>query len=284
MRIIEKKNAMKVFYYLMAVDGDVSSAKMEKFDEIGHEIDGDAFADYRDAISDECSMQINTASGDDDFYDVIQEGMDEALNDETADESSSIPARLLVWNMLAIAFSNDEYSEAERRIISHVVRFTKVDKSVFLEMEQLIKTEASVERENKWIQASGKPYAEVRPVVEELEKRQKIIVESARALIEDEIVSDSPYIEEEKRRVFDDAMTKISEKINPIAYEIGSKTAVVADETKRKIGETVNPAVADIKAGASKLLGKIKAQTQKKSDPGNDTTEDTEESEEVEKE
>ena len=151
-------------------------------------------------------------------------------------------------------------------------------------MEQLIKTEASVERENKWNQTSDKPYAEVRPIVEELEKRQRIIIESAKALIEDEIESDSPYVEEEKRRVFNDAMTRISEKVNPIAFEIGSKTAVVADDAKRKIGETVNPAVADIKAGASKLLEKIKAQTQKKSDPCDDTTEDTEEAEAVAKE
>ena len=277
MRFIEKKNAMKVFYYLIAVDGEIDSDKLEKYYEIGCDIDGEGFDVYKDTIPDECMSYINTASEEDDFYDVILEGIDEALNCETDDVSPGIPSRLLVWNMLAVAFSNDEYSETERRIISHVVRVTKMDKSVFLEMEQLIKTEASVERESKWIQASEKPYAEVRPIVEELEKRQRIIIESAKALIEDEIESDSPYVEEEKRGILDDTMTKIGEKVNPIASEIGNKTVIVANEAKRKIGETVSPAVSDIKAGAGKLLGKIKAQAKKRSGPGDDVSEDNEE-------
>jgi len=276
MKIIERKNAMKVFYYLMAVDGEVSSDKMERFDEIGCEIDGEAFSEYKDSIIDECKSHINTAAGDEDFYDVIQEGLDEVLYCENDSDSQGVTDRLLVWNMLVIAFVNDEYSDIERRIINHVVRVAKMDKSVFLEMEQLIKTVASIKRENEWIQASDKTYAEVRPIVEELEKRQRVIIESALALIEDEIESDKPYVEESKRGLLDDAKRKIGDKVNPIAAEIGKKTITVTSEAKRKIGETVNPTVSEIKSGAGELFGKIKAKVQKKSDPGNEAMEDTE--------
>lgn len=46
MKIIEKKNAMKVFYYLMAVDGEVSGNELDKFNEVGCEIDGERFNEY----------------------------------------------------------------------------------------------------------------------------------------------------------------------------------------------------------------------------------------------
>ena len=273
MKIIDTKNAMKAFYYLMAIDGDVSVDELDKFDEIGHELDGEAFSEYKESIIDECNTKILAAIDDDEYYDIIQEGLDEAVLSKSNNEvDHGISGRSLVWNMLAIAFSNDEYSDTERRIISHVVRVVKIEKSVFLEMEQLIKTAASVERVNKWIQASAKPYAEVRPIVEELEKRQKTILESAKALLEDEIESDTPYIEESKRGLLDDTMSKISEKVNPVASEIGKKTAVIADDAKRKIGETVNPALSEVRAGASKLFGKIKEQTQKKGASGDEVT------------
>lgn len=152
--------------------------------------------------------------------------------------------------MLAIAFSNDEYSDAERRMILHVVRITKMDRSVFLEMEQLIKTAISIKKEHIWVQTLYKPYAEVRPIVDELEKRQKVLVESAMALIEDETEVDEPYVEDEKRRVFDDAKIIIGEKVAPIASEI--------------------------KAGASKLFGEIKAKVQKKDDAATEVLKDNE--------
>ena len=273
MKIIDNKNAMKAFYYLMAIDGDVSVDELDKFDEIGHELDGEAFSEYKESIFNECNAKIQVTTDDDEYYDIIQEGLDEAVLSKNNNAAAhEISARLLIWNMLAIAFSNDEYSDTERRLIRHVVRVVKMEKNVFLEMEQLIKTAASVERVNTWIQASDKPYAEVRPIVEELEKRQRIILESAKALIEDEIESDTPYVEESKRGLLDDTMAKISEKVNPVVSEIGKKTAIAAGDAKRKIEETVDPAFSEVKAGASKLLGKIKEQTQKKGDSGDEVT------------
>ena len=284
MKIIERKSAMKAFYYLIAVDGEINDDKLNKFLEIGHEIDGEAFDEYKEVITDECGAYLKTATGDDDFYDIIQEGIDEELQRESNDISEGIPARLLVWDMLAIAFSNDEYSDTERRIISHVVRTAGMDKSVFLEMEQLIKTAASVNRENAWIQTSDKPYAKIRPIVEELEKRQRVINECAKALIEDEIESDDPYVEESKSGLLDGTKAVISEKVNPIASEISKKTRTAADEAKKKIGETVNPTASEIKAGANRVLGKISAKIQKNSDSSIETAEVGEDDKTVEKE
>jgi hypothetical protein len=196
--------------------------------------------------------------GEGDYYDVIQEGLDEALLCSVESQDQGIAARLLVWNMLAIAFSNDQYSETERRMISHVVRTTRIDQSVFLEMEQLIKTAASVARESEWIKGSDKPYAEVRPIVDELEKRQRVILESARALIEDEIEPDEPYRDDSKPGLFDNAKAMIEEKVSPIASEIGAKTQKAVGEAKVKIGEKIAPLESGIGVKADRFFRGMK--------------------------
>lgn len=266
MNIIEKKNAMKAFYYLMAVDGQVCDVELDKFEEIGREIDNEFFNDYKEFIIEESRTQIDSATGEDEYYDVIQEGLDEALLCRVKDQTQGIAIRFLVWNMLAIAFSNNDYSEVERRMIKHVVRVAKMDKSIFLEMEQLIKTAASVEKESTWIKTSDKTYAEVRPIVDELEKRQKVIFESAKALIEDDIELDEHNINVDKPRFINNVVSKVEDKISPIAAEVGTKTKKVFGKATTKIGEKVAPITTGIGAKAANLLGGIK--NHKKDDDG----------------
>ncbi len=257
MRIIAKKSAIKAFYYLMAVDGEVCGSELEKFNEIGNELDGDSFDKYKASLIKTCREQIDTAIGEGNYYDVIQEGLDEALC-SVESQDQGIAARLLVWNMLAIAFSNDQYSDTERLMISHVVRTTKIDQSVFLEMEQLIKTAASVAKESEWIKGSDKPYAEVRPIVDELEKRQRVILESARALIEDEIEPNEPYRDDSNPGFFENAKAMIGEKVSPIASEIGAKTQKAIVEAKVKIGEKIAPLESGISVKADRFFSGIK--------------------------
>ena len=95
--------------------------------------------------------------------------------------------RLLVWNMLVIAFSNKNYSSFERKLIKHIVRVWNMDRTVFLEMEQIIKTHADIMAELEYTNQSNRPYSEVRPIVDELERRQKVVLNCAKQLIEDEL-------------------------------------------------------------------------------------------------
>ena len=48
MKLYSRKSAMAVFYYLMAIDEKVSTDELEKYNEIGAEIDPESFSDYRD--------------------------------------------------------------------------------------------------------------------------------------------------------------------------------------------------------------------------------------------
>ena len=256
---ISNKNAMEAFYYLMAVDGEVDGEELAKFNEIGREISSAEFDNYKDTVIKECLEQIATAVTEDETYDVIQEGLDHVLINGACEVSNGIPIRWLVWNLLAIAFVNEVYSTLEQKLILHVVRTSKMDRSVFLEMEQLIKTAESVKRELAWIQTTNKTYAEVRPIVDELEKRQRILVESAQALIEDEIEPEAAYTA--NTDMMGNAKIILDEKIGPLAVEISEKTRKVTDDTRKKLEDKVSPAASEIKAGAGALWNKFKSTT-----------------------
>lgn len=266
MKLIENANALRAFYFMMAADGAVTDDEVQKFNEIGVSIDPDGFQTYRDTLITECCGQIPGAV-DDEYYDIVQECMDKALLSDAATEGNTVSARLLIWNMLAVAFSNIEYSDSERRMIGHVVRILGVDKSVFLEMEHLIRTAAAVERETEWIKATDKPYREVQPIVEELEKRVATIKRSVVALIDDEFVADEIYevqadIVDKTKAYITDAVSpiaiKIEEKTMPVISEIDKKTKNALDSAKTKISETAAPIVGDISAKANKFFDSMK--------------------------
>lgn len=254
---IERRNAVKAFYYLMAADGEVCGGELERFAEIAGELDGESFADYKDALIEECKAQIARAVTEDEAYDVVQEGLDEALVGGMSETLDGIPVRLLVWDMLAIAFTDDAYSELERKLILHVVRTLKMDRSVFMEMEQLIKTAASVDKVLAWIKTTDRSYAEVSPVVEELEKRRAVIVGSAKALIEDEVEETEIYIA--RPELLDKAKVRFAEIVDPLAAELGERAKKTADDTKKFVSEKIAPAASDFIDNAGKLLGKLKS-------------------------
>ena len=187
MILFQKESAIAVFYYLMSVDGQISEEELSCFDEIGNMLDHQDFPEYRDKVIQSCDSQLKNIIDEEDHYEVALEGVDQALAHRTDDLESGIPTRLLIWDMLVIAFSNLDYSQLERRLIKHVVRTMESDKSIFLEMEQLMQTDLSIDRELRWIEGSNRPYAEVKPVVEELNKRKEVIRTSAQALIDDEL-------------------------------------------------------------------------------------------------
>ena len=157
MILFEKKAAIKAFYYLMAVDGGITADEIACFDEIGNELDPIEFPKYRDEIIDECEKQMKTIIDDEDYYEVILEGVDKALSARIGESESGVSVRLLVWNLLVIAFSNKNYSSFERRLIKHIVRVWDMDRTVFMEMEQVIKTHTDIIAELEYTNQSNRP-------------------------------------------------------------------------------------------------------------------------------
>lgn len=244
MKIYATRSALKIFYFLLAVDGDIDDVELGHFRTIGLSIDPTHFIEYSEDLEKECRLAFLNA--EDEEYDLISEAVDEALTHEAADDDQGITPRLLVWNLFAAAFSNKSYDESEKRLINHIARKTGVDKSIVLEMEQMMKTLTSIQNEIDWASQTTRSYSEIKPIIDELEKRQNVITESAECLIADEIDADNPY--EYKPDFFDKTKSKIDEKVKPVTDKVGQTLKPVTD----KVGTAVAPVAQKVGEGAKK--------------------------------
>lgn len=264
MKIFSRKGILAAFYYLMTIDGDISAQELEKLNEIREELALDDFADYREAISSEYENRMSAAFDDDDHFDLVLEGIDAALSQEKDELEAGITPRLLIWNMLVMACSDGIYHDKERRIIKHIVRTTGVEKSVFLEMEQLVQTGVAVAKEISWLSASRKPYNEAQPMIAELENRQKVILNEAKALLKDELENSV------------EALKYDSDFVDEALDTIGKAGTAVADG----VGKAVTPVFDMIGNQAGKVFGGLKGLLKKKEEPTDSQAEKNDHAEE----
>ncbi len=183
-RMIEKKSAMKAFFYFMFIDGQIDDAEKARFEEIGYEILPNDYETIKDEIAAECNELIKGIDDESEAYDVVQEAIDASLSNTV--EEAGIGSRLLMWNFFAIAIADNDHSENENRMINHIARTLQIDKSIVLEMKQLVATINKLEQELKTLEDSTEPYREVRPVVVEVEKRLETVIQAGKELILDE--------------------------------------------------------------------------------------------------
>lgn len=181
-RSISTKSAIKIIYYLMAADGEIFHSEEEKFDAIGAELDPD-FADHKAQIVAECQPQMDKVIDPEDYYDVLQDGVEIALASSVQTVDTFITPKLLVWDMLTVAYSDESYDEVERRLLKYVVRKLNIDKAVFLEMESSILTLMDMEKELAWIKTTDRPYLTIETMVNEIADRKNVIFESVKDLI-----------------------------------------------------------------------------------------------------
>lgn len=181
-RSITSRNALKIIYYLMAADGNIFHSEEEKFDSIGAELDPD-FANNKESIVKECKEQIDKVIDQDDYFDVVQDGIEEALISSAKGTESFITPKILIWDLLTVAYSDESYDEAERKLIKYIVRKTNIDKAVFLEMESSILTLMELEKEIAWIKSTDRPYMTIEAMLNEIADRKNVIFESVKDLI-----------------------------------------------------------------------------------------------------
>lgn len=179
---ISPVNAVKIFYYLIASDGDIAFAEEERFNQIAAEIDPE-FEEHRNYVIKTCKEHLDRIIDGDDYYDVVQDGVEEALLSEQVLDKGSVPAKLLVWDLITIANSDELYAEVERKLIKYIVRKVDIPKDVFLEMENIYLTVKDIEKEIEWIKGTDRPYRTIEKTVRELERREQAIIESVKALI-----------------------------------------------------------------------------------------------------
>ena len=181
-KCIATRNALQIIYYLMAADGAISHSEEEKFDAMGAELDPN-FIESKAAIIKDCQAQLEKVIDPEDYYDVLRDGVEEAIQSSGETADTFITPKLLVWDLLTIAYSDESYDEVERKLLKYIVRKLRIDKAVFLEMESSILTMLDIEKEIAWIKTTDRPYLAIEARVNELTKRQTVIFDSVKDLI-----------------------------------------------------------------------------------------------------
>lgn len=181
-KAIAPQNALKIFYFLIAADREIASAEEDKFDQIGRKLDTN-FDEHKSGIISECKNRLEKIIDPEDYYDALQDGVEAALSEEQISDIGFMTPKLLIWDLMTIAYSDKEYDETERRLLKYIVRKLDIAKDVFLEMETSLLTINDIERELSWIKTTDRPYLEIENQVRELDKRRDDILLAIKALI-----------------------------------------------------------------------------------------------------
>lgn len=178
------KEILKIYYYLIVIDGAATSKELQKFEEIGKKIciSGD-FNSKKYEILMDCDWQMKKSFSNSDYYDVIQAGVKDSLN--SIYYLSEEEKKLILWDLLILAECDGKYSEEEKKLIQFILYRLEIDKTVYMEMELAIKSVMAVEREIEWVKTTNKPYVEIDGLIKELTIRKNTILKSIQALIKD---------------------------------------------------------------------------------------------------
>lgn len=175
-------SALKIIYYLMSVDGNINQDEENKFDVLGNDFVND-FAGLKKVLVEECKASLVNTIEAEDYYDVVQEAVEDILLIPLKNDDVCVSTKFLLWNLLAIAYSDENYDDLERKLIKYIVRKLNIDKAIFLEMESSLVTMLDLERELNWIKTTDKPYLTIETMVKELENRKNVIFESVKDMI-----------------------------------------------------------------------------------------------------
>lgn len=181
--LITVDGAVKLMYMVMAVDGDMAEEELSQIQEIGGELDA-AFAERQRETMDECTAmvkQLDTENYREELNDLVRDVIQESLHVPSA----TIPVKLLLWDLLAVAQSDNHYQEDEAKLIRYIARHLEVDKSIVPEMETASRALMAIENETAWLKTTDRPFGVVEPVMKELADRKAAIMQGVHDLMND---------------------------------------------------------------------------------------------------
>ena len=103
----------------------------------------------------------------------------------SAPKESGIRGKILVWDLLTVAYSEGEYSSNEKRLLRFIAKCLGVDYAILLEMEHTVRTLLAIEAEENWLKNTDRSYAVVEERVNELTERKNTIMLGIRTLMVD---------------------------------------------------------------------------------------------------
>ena len=176
------RSVMKIIFYMMSVDGEVLHNEEEKYDEIGREFDPD-YDSKKEMIIGACKTQMQKSVDPEDYYTLVQDGVEIAIREGANSKNAMITPKVLLWNLMTIAYSDGFYDENERQLLKYTALKLNVDKTVLLEMESSFLAIRDLDEELNWIKRTDRPYLTIESMVNEIADRKSAILDSVKDLI-----------------------------------------------------------------------------------------------------
>lgn len=161
---IERTDAVKIAYYLMAVDGHISEEEELYIKEVARGfgvMDYSILEEIRKNVEDIFNITNNLKiiynsieSEVRKILNKIETGEYETFHDKVTKKILSIEGitpNILIWNLMTMAIKDLDYSENERMLIKYIAGKLNVDESVLLEMDNSLRALYAVQNDLDWI-------------------------------------------------------------------------------------------------------------------------------------
>ena len=183
--MISIRDSLRLICCMMIIDGKVSDEEKMNLFEIGYELDPH-FSSYQEELLEEGIYLMNLPSEDeDDYYDNIHNHVSDIIHSSSLAQDNGICGKVLLWDLLTVAYSDGEYSSSEKRLLRYIAKSVGVDYAILLEMEHTVRTLLAIETEEAWLKNTNRSYAVVEERVNELTDRKKTIMVGVRELLAD---------------------------------------------------------------------------------------------------
>lgn len=177
-------DALRLFYFLMTADGELHANELERFNSVCDEFGKDADVRQEDIVAD-CQAKLLASASIISPLVSAMSCVDGVLYAPMAlpKDGVVITPKHLIWNLLAIAYSDDNCDDSERELIRHIAQRVGVSEAMILDMESYIYAINDIERELAWVKTTNQTYLAIDTSVKELEARKAAVFEGATDLI-----------------------------------------------------------------------------------------------------
>lgn len=177
------QTALKLIYYLMAVDEAMTPEKEARFEEMVVLLDP-TYPEYRESLLRTCRETVAQSQKFKEPQEFMEYSAQNILVTDAVNKDSCISSRELIWNLLGVTFGDEAYKPEEKALIEAAVEKLAVEKADFLLLEQSIQTLLDLENEIRWLKTTDRPYLTIEAQVKTLENRKQIIQKNIQDLIE----------------------------------------------------------------------------------------------------
>ena len=181
-QVLSSETAILAIHYLMCADGVIHADEEEKLLEVAQELDLQ-FEEHKAAIKERCEQSVDMSLDREKLYQAIEGQVGALLDQDAPTKDAVVTPKILVWDMIAIAYSDGEYSDKEKALVQFVADKLEVDPTILLELESSMETLEALEEEEQWIKTTDRPYLEIEAHVNEIADRRNVIFNSIKDLV-----------------------------------------------------------------------------------------------------